>query len=155
MTGAQTVAVLMGGTSNEREVSLVSGASVVKALDRLGFQTRPIDFLGDVAALVAALDPAPDVVFNALHGRFGEDGCVQGLLELTGLRYTHSGVMASALAMDKPMAKRLFTAAGIPCTEHVIARRDAVLGGGGGGERVGRRDRDRRRRARGGGGLCL
>ncbi len=129
MTGVRTVAVLMGGTSNEREVSLVSGKSVIRALDGLGFQTRPIDFLGDVAALVAALNPAPDVVFNALHGRFGEDGCVQGLLELTGLRYTHSGVMASALAMDKPMAKRLFTAAGIPCTEHVIARREAVLGG--------------------------
>jgi D-alanine-D-alanine ligase len=119
----------MGGTSNERKVSLVTGKSVVRALNSRGFETRPIDYSGDVTSLVAALSPAPDVVFNAFHGRFGEDGCIQGLLELLGLRYTHSGVMASALAMDKPMAKRLFVAAGIPCTEHVIARRREILAG--------------------------
>jgi D-alanine-D-alanine ligase len=129
MSNGRTVAVLMGGTSSEREVSLVTGKSVVEALNSRGFETRSIDYSGDVTALVAALTPSPDVVFNALHGRFGEDGCVQGLLELLGLRYTHSGVMASALAMDKPMAKRLFVAAGIPCTEHVIARREEILAG--------------------------
>ena len=129
MSNGRTVAVLMGGTSSEREVSLVTGKSVVEALNSRGFETRSIDYSGDVTSLVAALSPAPDVVFNAFHGRFGEDGCIQGLLELLGLRYTHSGVMASALAMDKPMAKRLFVAAGIPCTEHVIARRREILAG--------------------------
>jgi D-alanine-D-alanine ligase len=129
MSNGRTVAVLMGGTSSEREVSLVTGKSVVEALNSRGFETQSVDYSGDVAALVAALNPAPEIVFNALHGRFGEDGCIQGLLELLGLRYTHSGVMASALAMDKPMAKRLFTAAGIPCTEHVIAQREEILAG--------------------------
>ena len=129
MSNGRTVAVLMGGTSSEREISLVTGKSVVEALNSRGFETRSVDYTGDVAALVAALNPAPDIVFNAFHGRFGEDGCVQGLLELLGLRYTHSGVMASALAMDKPMAKRLFTAAGIPCTRHVIAQREEILAG--------------------------
>lgn len=129
MSNGRTVAVLMGGTSSEREISLVTGKSVVEALNSRGFETRSVDYTGDVAALVAALNPAPDIVFNAFHGRFGEDGCVQGLLELLGLRYTHSGVMASALAMDKPMAKRLFTAAGIPCTRHVIAQRDEIFAG--------------------------
>jgi D-alanine-D-alanine ligase len=129
MTDARSVAVLMGGTSNEREVSLVSGNAVVEALRERGFDARPIDYSGDVAALIGALNDRPDVVFNALHGRYGEDGCIQGVLELAGLRYTHSGVLASALAMDKPMAKRLFVEAGIPCTEHVIATRDEILGG--------------------------
>jgi D-alanine-D-alanine ligase len=127
MSNGRTVAVLMGGTSNEREVSLVTGKSVIAALKSRGFETRSIDYSGDVTALVAALNPAPDIVFNAFHGRFGEDGCVQGLLELLGLRYTHSGVMASALAMDKPMAKHLFAAAGIPCAEHVVAQREEIL----------------------------
>jgi D-alanine-D-alanine ligase len=68
-------------------------------------------------------------VFNALHGRYGEDGCVQGLLELIGVPYTHSGVLASALAMDKPMAKRLFESVNIPCAEHIIASREDVLAG--------------------------
>ena len=129
MSTPRTIAVLMGGTSNEREVSLVSGKAVLEALTARGFDVWPIDVSNDIAALVHALTPSPDVVFNALHGRFGEDGCIQGLLELMGQRYTHSGVMASALAMDKPMAKRLFTRAGIPCTEHVIAHRDEVLAG--------------------------
>ena len=129
MSTPRTIAVLMGGTSNERAVSLVSGKAVLEALTARGFDARPIDVSNDITALVGALTPSPDVVFNALHGRYGEDGCIQGLLELMGQRYTHSGVMASALAMDKPMAKRLFAKAGIPCTEHVIAHRDEVLAG--------------------------
>jgi len=123
------VVVLMGGTSCERDVSLVSGAAVVGALGEAGYDVTEIDIGEDIGAVVAALDPAPNAVFNALHGRYGEDGCVQGLLELLHIPYTHSGVLASALAMDKPMAKRLFQTVGIPCANHVIARRDEVLAG--------------------------
>ena len=123
------VAVLMGGISSEREVSLVSGRAVAEALEAAGYTVTPIDLARDAGALLAALEPRPDVVFNALHGRFGEDGCIQGLLEIMGLPYTHSGVLASALAMDKPTAKRLFRDAGIPCAEHHIARREDVLAG--------------------------
>ncbi len=126
---ATSVTVLMGGWSSEREVSLASGKNVAEALAEAGYDVRTHDVQRDIAALVSALTPPPDVVFNALHGRFGEDGTVQGLLELQGLRYTHSGVLASALAMDKPMAKRLFVDAGIRCAEHVVAsREDAVSG---------------------------
>ena len=107
------VVVLLGGTSSERDVSLVSGAAVVKALNESGFQAVPYDVTHDVAALVAALTPKPDVVFNALHGGGGEDGTMQGLLELMDIPYTHSGVLASAAAMDKPTAKRIVEAAGI------------------------------------------
>ncbi|MEE8622451.1 MAG: D-alanine--D-alanine ligase, partial [Alphaproteobacteria bacterium] len=120
------VAVLMGGRSAEREVSLVSGAAVAHALESAGYRVTLIDVERDMAALLARLDPPPAAVFNALHGRFGEDGCVQGLLNLLEIPYTHSGMLASALAMDKPMAKRLFTAAGIPVAEHKIVHRDEV-----------------------------
>jgi D-alanine-D-alanine ligase len=111
--------VLKGGLSAEREVSLVSGRECAEALSQAGFETVEIDAGRDLAARLA--DCAPDVVFNALHGRWGEDGCVQGLLELIGLPYTHSGVLASALAMDKPLAKQVFAAAGLPVAEGVIA----------------------------------
>ncbi len=114
------VAVLMGGPSAEREVSLVSGRECAKGLQQAGYDAYTIDVGHDVKALVAALEPRPDVVFNALHGRFGEDGCVQGVLELMSIPYTHSGLLASALAMDKPMAKRVFAAAGIRCPEGVV-----------------------------------
>jgi D-alanine-D-alanine ligase len=125
----KNIVVLMGGTSCEREVSLVSGAAVGAALAEAGYNTVTVDIGDDTGAVLAALVPAPDAIFNALHGRYGEDGCVQGLLELLHIPYTHSGVLASALAMDKPMAKRLFHTANIPCAEHVIARRDEVLSG--------------------------
>jgi len=128
---SRRVAVLMGGTSPERDVSLVSGAAVADALRDRGYAVDAIDVTGDVRALIDALDPAPDVVFNALHGRHGEDGCVQGLLELLGIPYTHSGVAASAVAMDKPLAKRLFAEAGIPCPDGKVMDRDAVLAGDG------------------------
>ena len=117
------VVVLMGGISPEREVSLSSGAACADGLRQAGYDVVTLDVGRDVAALVEALDPAPDAVFNALHGRPGEDGTVQGVLELLGIPYTHSGVLASALAMDKPMAKRLLTAAGIPCPEGILVQR--------------------------------
>ena len=114
------VAVLMGGPSAEREVSLVSGRECALGLQQAGYDVYTIDVTHDVVALVRALDPRPDVVFNALHGRFGEDGCVQGVLEFLSIPYTHSGLLASALAMDKPMAKRLFAAAGLRCPDGVV-----------------------------------
>lgn len=123
------VAVLMGGWSAEREVSLVSGAAVAQALAERGFRVTTVDVRRDLAALVAALTPPPDVVFNALHGRGGEDGCIQGVLEYLGVPYTHSGVAASAIAMNKPLANRLVAAAGVRVPEGVVARRDEVLNG--------------------------
>ena len=108
------VAVLFGGISAEREVSLASGAQVVLALRRIGYEVTPIDVGPDLRVTIAALTPKPDVVFNALHGRFGEDGAIQGVLDWLDIPYTHSGVRASALAMDKPAAKSIFQAAGLP-----------------------------------------
>ncbi len=112
------VAVLYGGISAEREVSLASGVQVIAGLAEAGFEVVPIEVGRDLAALIAALDPPggprPDVVFNALHGRFGEDGTIQGVLDWLGLPYTHSGLRASALAMDKGAAKSVFAAAGLP-----------------------------------------
>ncbi len=105
------VAVLMGGISPEREVSLVSGAACADALDRLGARVSRIDAGRDVAARLTEVKP--DVVFNALHGAWGEDGCVQGILETLAIPYTHSGVLASALAMDKAKAKAVLAAAGV------------------------------------------
>ncbi|MEJ1975161.1 MAG: D-alanine--D-alanine ligase [Acetobacteraceae bacterium] len=110
----KTVAVLYGGISAEREVSLTSGRQVIAALTEAGFNVRPIVVGPDLGAVIAALTPAPDVVFNALHGRFGEDGTIQGVLDWLGIPYTHSGVRASALAMDKQAAKAAFVAAGLP-----------------------------------------
>ncbi len=123
------VAVLMGGWSAEREVSLVSGAAVAKSLADAGMEVTPIDVQRDMGALMTRLYPRPDAIFNALHGRFGEDGCVQGLLDILDIPYTHSGLLASALAMDKPMAKRLFADAGIPVPEHQIATREFFQSG--------------------------
>src|SRR5277367_5158317 len=105
------VAVLMGGLSAEREVSLSSGSACADALERLGARVSRVDAGRDIAAVLTAL--RPDVCFNALHGAWGEDGCVQGVLETLGLPYTHSGVLASALAMDKAKAKAVLAAAGV------------------------------------------
>ena len=105
------VAVLMGGFSSEREVSLSTGAGCVAALERLGAKVSPVDVGRDVAEVLARLKP--DVALNVLHGRWGEDGCMQGVLEMLGLPYTHSGVLASALAMDKAKAKAVLAAARI------------------------------------------
>jgi D-alanine-D-alanine ligase len=108
---ATHVAVLMGGLSTEREVSLSTGKGCVEALERLGAKATPIDPAGDVAEVLARVKP--DVVLNVLHGGWGEDGSVQGVMEILGLRYTHSGVLASALAMDKAKAKAVLAAAGV------------------------------------------
>jgi D-alanine-D-alanine ligase len=121
------VAVLKGGWSAEREVSLVSGKGCAEALKTHGYRVSEIDVGRDIADQLLTLKP--DVAFNALHGRWGEDGCVQGLLEILGIPYTHSGVLASALAMHKDRAKQVFRAAGLPVAESIVVpRAQAALG---------------------------
>jgi D-alanine-D-alanine ligase len=116
---SKRVAVLSGGLSAEREVSLASGKQCAAALREAGYEVIPIEVGADLGGLVAALQKAqPDVVFNALHGRFGEDGCIQGVLDWLGIPYTHSGLRASATAMDKVAAKLVFEAAGLPVPRH-------------------------------------
>lgn len=122
------ICVLKGGLSAEREVSLNSGAACAKALRELGYKVSELDVGRDIAQKLAEIKP--DVVFNALHGNYGEDGCVQGLLELMGIPYTHSGVLASSVAMDKPMAKRIFAAAGLTCPQGVTLTMAELLKGG-------------------------
>lgn len=119
------VAVLMGGPSSEREVSLSSGHECAEALRVAGFNVTEIDAGADLPARLA--EAAPDCVFNALHGRWGEDGCVQGLLEWLRIPYTHSGVLASSLAMDKTRAKEAFRAAGLPVVESLLADKAEVM----------------------------
>jgi D-alanine-D-alanine ligase len=122
---ARHVAVLMGGWSAEREVSLRSGMACADALARQGYRVSKIDVDRDVATVLTALKP--DVALNVLHGRPGEDGTLQGMLEILGIPYTHSGVMASAVAMQKDVAKTLFRAAGVPVPEGLVAdRREAA-----------------------------
>ncbi|WP_309665209.1 D-alanine--D-alanine ligase [Tabrizicola sp.] len=121
------VAVLMGGFSAEREVSLVSGRECAKALRAAGYQVIEVDCDRDLPSRLA--DIKPDVAFNALHGRWGEDGCVQGILEWLGIPYTHSGVLASAVAMDKAKTKEIYAAAGLPVVESVIVTKEAVEAG--------------------------
>ncbi len=106
------VAVLMGGWSAERQVSLTSGAGVADALERKGYRVTRIDMGRDVAARLA--EAAPDVVFNALHGTPGEDGSVQGMMDLMGLKYTHSGMVTSVIAIDKVLTKQALVPHGIP-----------------------------------------
>ncbi len=118
------VAVLMGGPSREREVSLSSGRECVAALRETGCEVVEVDAGPDLCARLSEIKP--DVVFNALHGRFGEDGCVQGLLEWMGIPYTHSGVLASSLAMDKDRAKAAFQSVGLPVVKSIIADVSAV-----------------------------
>lgn len=113
------VAVLYGGISAEREVSLASGTQCIAALREAGFTVLPVEVGADLGATIAALTEAkPDVVFNTLHGRYGEDGCIQGVLDWLGIPYTGSGLRASALAMDKVAAKAMFAAAGLPLAAH-------------------------------------
>lgn len=121
------VAVLKGGLSAEREVSLSTGRECAKALREAGYEVVEVDCGLDLAARLVEI--SPDVCFNALHGRWGEDGCVQGMLEWLRIPYTHSGVLASALAMDKQRAKEAYRAAGLPCVESVVVPREAVEAG--------------------------
>jgi D-alanine-D-alanine ligase len=123
------IAVLLGGWSSERDVSLVSGRECAKALIARGHDAYTVDVTRDLAALAQALTPRPDVVFNALHGRGGEDGTVQGVLEFLQIPYTHSGVLASAVAMDKPSAKAVFATAGLPLVEGAVVTRAELVAG--------------------------
>ncbi len=122
-----TVTVLMGGPSAEREVSLSSGRECAAALREAGYNVSELDAGADVATRLAAA--RPDVVFNALHGRWGEDGCAQGILEWLRIPYTHSGVLASALAMDKTRTKAVFEAAGIPVMPSLIRDKVEIVAG--------------------------
>lgn len=119
------VAVLMGGPSAEREVSLSSGRDCAAALRETGYDVTELDAGADLAQRLAEIKP--DVVFNALHGRWGEDGCVQGLLEWLRIPYTHSGVLASSLAMDKEKTKQVYRNHGLPVVESVLANKRDVM----------------------------
>ena len=121
------VAVLMGGWSAEREVSLVSGRGIAQACRSLGHDVTEIDMGRDVAQQLAAA--APDVVFNALHGTPGEDGTVQGLMDLLGLAYTHSGLAASAIAIDKELTKKVLVPAGIPMPQGKVVASESLFAG--------------------------
>ena len=127
MSTEKHVAVLMGGLSSEREVSLRSGDACAAALESEGYRVTRLDVGRDVAARLAEI--RPDLCFNALHGRYGEDGCIQGLLETMAIPYTHSGVLASALAMHKERAKAVLRAAGVPVAEsRIVSREEAARG---------------------------
>ncbi|MDT3688049.1 MAG: D-alanine--D-alanine ligase [Pseudorhodoplanes sp.] len=115
------VAVLMGGWSAEREVSLRSGAACAAAAERAGYRVTRIDVERDIATVLQNLKP--DVALNVLHGRPGEDGTLQGVLEVIGIPYTHSGVLASSLAMQKDLAKIMLKAAGVPVPEGMVVSR--------------------------------
>ena len=121
---SRRVAVLLGGLATERPVSLASGRECAQALRNAGFEVTEVDVGYDIAEVLRDLQP--DVAFNALHGRFGEDGTIQGVLEFLRIPYTHSGVLASALAMDKHQAKIVLKAAGVPVTDHIVADRAEV-----------------------------
>src|SRR5919198_6702382 len=124
MTRPKHVAVLMGGWSAEREVSLRSGKACAEALESQGYRLSRIDVGRDIATVLQTLKP--DVALNMLHGRPGEDGTLQGILEILAIPYTHSGVMASSVAMQKDIAKTLFRAAEVPVPEGILASRFEV-----------------------------
>jgi D-alanine-D-alanine ligase len=123
---SKSIALLMGGWSPEREVSLSSGRECAKALVDHGYRVKAVDVGRDLRALLRALDPRPDVIFNALHGVGGEDGTLQAVFEMLRIPYTHSGVLASALAMHKPTAKMIFHASGLPVVEGIVALREEL-----------------------------
>lgn len=124
------VVVLMGGFSVEREVSLSSAQGVLHALQELGYEAFPIDVTRDIGSLVRQLEAhKPDVVLNILHGRWGEDGCIQGLLEMMGIAYSHSGVLGSALSMNKVIARKICQAQGMRVPEGRVVKLDEVCAG--------------------------
>lgn len=112
------VVLLFGGLSPEREVSLMSGKVVMDAFSKMNYRVTPVDMGVDIAEVIRKLNP--DVVFNALHGTYGEDGCVPGMLEILGIPYTHSGVLASSIALDKILSQQIFSSSGIKCPKRVI-----------------------------------
>lgn len=119
------VAVLKGGPSAEREISLLSGHAVAEALRGEGYTVTEIDVGQDIATVLQQVQP--EACFNALHGKYGEDGCIQGVLELLAIPYTHSGVLASAIAMHKERAKDVMSLAGVPVAEAVLLTREEAL----------------------------
>lgn len=120
-----TIAILSGGFSCEREISLMSGKAVKKALDSLSYNAIEIDVDSNIAEKLKKINPG--LAFIALHGPYGEDGCIQGLLEILGIKYTHSGVMASAVAMNKAMSKHIFRSLSIDTPKgYVISREDLL-----------------------------
>ncbi|HEY4344642.1 MAG TPA: D-alanine--D-alanine ligase [Parvibaculum sp.] len=127
MNTRKHVAVLKGGWSPERDVSLSTGRGCADALRQSGYRVTEVDAGRDIADQLLKIKP--DVVFNALHGRWGEDGCVQGLLEILNIPYTHSGVLASSLAMHKERAKAMFAAAGLPIAQSVVVPREQAAAG--------------------------
>lgn len=124
---SKTVALLVGGWSAERDVSLFKGEHIEKALIEAGYAVNKIDVTRDLQKLLDDLTPRPDVVFNNLYGRGGEDGIIQGVLEMLGLPYTHSGVAASAIGMDKVLTKKLAASVGVKCSEGRIATKEEIL----------------------------
>lgn len=124
------VMVLMGGMSSERDISLMSGQGVIQALNRVGYDVIPYDLTGDIAAWTERLTgERPDVVFNALHGKYGEDGCVQGVLNLMHIPYTHSGILASAIGMDKAATRRVAESLGVPVPQGDLMTRATFTAG--------------------------
>lgn len=121
------VTLLVGGWSDEREVSLNKGKFIEKALIEEGYDVKVVDVTRDISQLISALTPKPDVVFNNLYGRGGEDGQIQGVLEALQIPYTHSGVTASAIGMDKPMAKIMAASVGVKSAEGRVATKEEVL----------------------------
>jgi D-alanine-D-alanine ligase len=127
MSEAIHVAVLMGGWSSERPVSLMSGNGIAEALERVGYRVSRVDMDRTVATVLAALKP--DVVFNALHGVPGEDGSVQGMLDLMGIKYTHSGMVTSVIAIDKELTKQRLVPHGIPMPKGTIVQSESLFAG--------------------------
>lgn len=123
----KNVALLVGGWSAEREVSLTKGKAVESALREAGYTVRVIDVTLDLGALIAALTPRPDAVFNNLHGQGGEDGTIQSVLEILGIPYTHSGPLASAIGMHKPTARRLADSVGVQSPPGCVVNRAELL----------------------------
>lgn len=123
----KTIAVLMGGWSDEREVSNLSGHMIATALENCGYAVKRIDVTRDIQNLLDHLNPQPDIVFNALHGRWGEDGRIQSILDILGIPYTHSGVLSSALCMDKGVARDILMSQGLSCAEGFVAKVDDIL----------------------------
>ena len=123
------VAVLMGGWSEEHDVSMDSGRACATALRKCGYQVTEINLTRDLKQLLEAFKPRPDVVFNALHGRYGEEGTMQAVLDILKIPYTHSGLLASAIAMDKVQAKKLLANAGIPSPAGTVVTREDLENG--------------------------
>lgn len=130
MTRNKKIAVVMGGISSEREISIQSGNGVLNALLSAGYQAVPIELNDDIEAFITTLKKEkPDVVFNALHGKYGEDGCIQGVLNLMQIPYTHSGVLASAIAMNKMLTKKIAKLLGVSVAEELCVSKDDILAG--------------------------